>query len=61
MQELMGCIGPGDRLGCVHNEWAVMNSRSTMNTLRGIIMPDDTIEIVWAHNGGREAYTSMGD
>lgn len=31
--ELAGCIAPGDRLGVVRNEWAVMNSKNTLRKL----------------------------
>lgn len=31
--ELQGCIAPGDSFGVVASEWAVMNSRQTMQAL----------------------------
>lgn len=49
-----GCIGPGDKLGVVWGEWAVLNSQATwrklMDRLAGI--DEFELEITQYHPGG---------
>lgn len=35
--ELMGCIAPGDSLGIIKGEWAVLNSNNALRALLGAI------------------------
>jgi len=43
--QLQGCIAPGDKLGVVNNEWAVLNSKKTLNRIYDILKPYDLIKI----------------
>lgn len=40
MDDIEGCIAPGESLGYVHNKWAVLNSRNTMRQIRDRILDD---------------------
>lgn len=51
--ELAGCIGVGERLGALKQDWAVLNSRLSIQRVMALLSRDiaHTITIRWAENG----------
>lgn len=48
IQDVIGCIAPGTRLGVVNNQWAVMDSQTAFQSFMDAVTPDRDwfIEIV---------------
>lgn len=43
--ELEGCIAPGERFGVVSNEWAVLNSRNTLDKVLAAVGLEATLVV----------------